>query len=122
MGLFTAIALVLAAAGVYGLLSYRTARRQRDLGVRLALGSTPAALFWRVVREGTVLALAGAGIGIALTIVAVRVVESRLEGVSLEGTLLFVVPCVLVALTFGAGLHPALATARLDPNEVLRRE
>jgi putative ABC transport system permease protein len=122
MSLFTGIALVLAAAGVYGLLSYRMARRRRDLGIRLALGSTPAALFWRVIREGTTLALAGAGIGLALTIAAVRIVGSRLVGVSLEGTLLWAVPCVLVAVTFGAGLHSALATARLDPNTVLRKE
>ncbi len=122
MNLFTAIALVLAAAGVYGLLSYRTARRRRDLGVRLALGSTPSALFWRVVREGTVLALVGAAIGLVLTLVAVRVVGTRIEGITLDGTLLVAVPCALVALTFGAGLHPALATARLDPNAILRKE
>ena len=82
LGGFAAIALVLAAVGIYGVMSYRVRRRTRELGTRLALGASPAHLMWLVLRQAGAIALAGLVLGIGAAAFATRALSSLLYGVT----------------------------------------
>jgi putative ABC transport system permease protein len=118
---FGAVALALAALGLYGLLAQSVARRQGEIGVRAALGATPRALVVLVLREGLALSLLGAAAGVVAALVAGRLLESLLFGVSArDPRLLLGAPAVLLAAALLAGGIPARHAARLDPATVLR--
>jgi len=123
MGLFAALALGLAALGIYGTLSYAVNQRQRELSVRMALGARPRDVVWLVVRQGLALALVGAVVGVAGAFALGRTLSSLLFGVSAGDTLAFAVALGVALMTaVGACLLPARRAAALDPLQGLRSE
>jgi putative ABC transport system permease protein len=123
IGSFAVIALALALIGVYGMLSYTTAQRSRELGIRSALGATRRSVTTLVVRNGLTLAGAGVAVGLIGALVLGRLLSSLLFGVSPVDPVTYV---VVVAAVLGAtGLAtwlPARRAARVAPVEALRLE
>lgn len=120
---FAALALALAAVGIYGVLSYAVAQRRGEIGVRLALGATPGRVRRLVVREGMVLAALGLALGLAASVALARFLESLLYGVEPGDLPAFAV--ALAAILGAAWLAcelPARRAARVDPLEALRSE
>ena len=122
-GTFAAVAMLLAAFGLYGVLSYAVSRRRRELGVRMALGAERADVVLLVVRQGGTLVAAGVVLGLLAAAAATRVVESVLFGVTATDAPTFAgVTAVLVAAGLLACWLPAHRATRIDPMEVLRFE
>ena len=123
VGVFAALALLLAASGLYGLLSYTVAQRRGEIGIRMALGARRGDILGLVVRQGAMLVAAGAAVGLAGAAASSRVLESFLYGVATDDRLTFVaVPLVLVAVALVACWLPARRATRVDPMQVLRFE
>ena len=123
MGLFAALALGLAALGIYGTLSYAVSQRQQELSVRMALGARPRDVVWLVVRQGLTLTLVGAAIGVAGALALGRTLSSLLYGVSSGDVLAFALALgVAVVTAIGACVLPARRAAALDPLQGLRAE
>ena len=123
VGFFAALALVLAASGIYGLLSYTVAQRRGEIGIRMALGARRGDILGLVVRQGAVLVAAGAVVGLGAAAASSRVLESFLYGVTTDDRLTFVAaPLVLVAVALAACWLPARRATRVDPMEALRDE
>ena len=121
--LFAGVALVLAAVGTYSVISYLVRQGTRDLGVRLALGATPAAILGLVVRQGLGLAAAGIGLGIAGALLLGRVLEGLLYGVTPSDPLtLAATSAGLVAVAAAACWLPARRAAAIDPVVSLRAD
>jgi ABC-type lipoprotein release transport system permease subunit len=122
-GLFGVVALLLAAVGIYGLLSHVVTQRTRELGIRMALGAAPGRLMAQVVREGLRVTLAGFGVGIVLALGAVQLVRSQLFGITPYDPLTaLMTPVVLLGIAAAACLIPALRAGRVDPLIALRSE
>jgi predicted permease len=120
---FATLALVLACIGLYGLLSYEVARRTRELGIRMALGAQRTNLMRLVVRQGLVLALVGAVIGVGASMAATRLMASMLYGVRPNDPGTFATVLVLLLLVaFAACVIPARRAMRIDPMVALREE
>ena len=118
LGLF---ALVLAALGVYGVLSFLVRSRTREIGVRVAIGATPSAVVTMVVRQAMIWTVTGMAIGLALAAVAARLLGSVLYGVSPADPLTFGAVIVLLGGVAGlAAVIPAIRASRLDPLVALR--
>jgi predicted permease len=121
VGGFAFIALVLAAAGIYGVVNHGVARRTRELGVRLALGASPSQVAWLVVQSSLLQVIAGAAAGLAASWALARLIASLLFGVGRHDPVSFLLPpVVLVAIGLLAGLLPMLRAARIDPAASLR--
>jgi predicted permease len=121
VGGFAFLALTLAAAGIYGVVSHGVSRRTRELGVRLALGASPTKVAWLVVRSSLGQVIAGAGIGLAASWALARWIGSLLYGVGGHDPLSFLLPPVtLAAVGLLASLAPMLRAARIDPATSLR--
>lgn len=119
--LFGALALIVAAVGLYSVMSYTAASRSREMGVRVALGAQPANVRWLVMRQGLLLGLGGIAVGLLLAIVGGRWVEPLLFGTSpREPLVLGGVSVVLVVVALVASLVPAWRASRVSPSEVLR--
>ncbi len=122
-GSFAALALFLAASGLYGLLSYTVAQRRREIGVRMALGAQHRNIVAMVVRQGAALITAGAVTGLLAGAAASRILESFLFGVTTHDRLTFAgAPLVLTFVALVACWLPARRAARVDPMETLRAE
>jgi putative ABC transport system permease protein len=120
---FAAAALILAAVGVYGLMSYSVATRTREFGIRLALGAQPGQVLANVMREGLVLALAGIGLGLGSAYLAARLIESFLFGVGAGDPVTFVlVAGLLLAVALAASYVPSRRALRVDPIAALRAD
>jgi predicted permease len=118
---FAAVALGLAGLGLYGLLALLVSGRIRETGIRLALGSSPALEAGRVVRECVASTAVGVGCGIGLALIAGRLVESLLVGVSARDALtLAIVSATTLVVAASAASVPAWRAARIDPASVLR--
>jgi predicted permease len=123
LGGFAALALVLALLGTYGVLSYRTAQRTHELGIRLAIGARPDDLIGMVFRSGAVLAAVGLTIGVAVYLSLARVLESMLYGIGPRDPLVVAGGVVsLLAAALLASWLPARRAARLNPVVALRTE
>ena len=115
------IGLVLAFAGIYGLISYTVAQRTRELGIRIALGASRGRILRAVLREGTVLATTGVMIGIAAGIVFTRTLQNYVYGVSTLDPVTFAsVGVLLIAVAAVASVVPAIRAVRLNPTTALR--
>ena len=123
LGLFAALALVLACVGLYGVISYAVAQRTHEIGVRMALGAQPGDVLRLVLRQGMGLTVAGLIVGIAIGSVATRVLSDMLFGVTPRDPLTFIgVPALLLFVAFLACYIPARRATRIDPLIALRNE
>ncbi|HKS37678.1 MAG TPA: ABC transporter permease [Verrucomicrobiae bacterium] len=123
LSLFAGLALMLAAVGLYGVLAYAVAQRQREIGVRLALGAQKRDVLSLVIGQGMKLALAGVGIGLLAALALTRVIRSLLYGVTPADPVTFAgVSLLLVSVALLACWLPARRAARIDPMEALRCE
>jgi predicted permease len=121
--IFAGLALLLAAIGLYGLISQGIAQRKRELGIRLALGATAGQTIADAVKPGLLLALAGMAAGVAGSLAAVRLLRHLLWGVRETDPLTFAVTAgLLLLVAAAASLAPALRILGLDPAETLRSE
>jgi ABC-type antimicrobial peptide transport system permease subunit len=120
---FGLLALLLAALGLYGVMAYATARRIREMGVRLALGATPAQLIALVARDGLRLALIGTVIGVSLAVPVARVLGALVFGIDVNDLAGCAGACgLLIAVALVAAVLPARRALRLDPIAALRAD
>jgi ABC-type antimicrobial peptide transport system permease subunit len=120
---FAGLALLLAAAGLYGVVSYLVTQRTRDFGVRIALGAAPADISRQVVGEAGRWIAAGAALGCVLAWAGTRAIEAQLCGVGSSDPLSWIAALgVLCAALLPAVLRPAARAARVDPMEALRAD
>ena len=123
IGGFAALAVILAALGLYGVVSYQVARQTREIGVRLALGARAGGVVGMVLFTGLRPAVAGVVIGLAAALAAGRIMESLLFGVRPNDPLtLAAVPALLLCVVVIASLVPALRAAHVDPVSALRSD
>jgi ABC-type antimicrobial peptide transport system permease subunit len=115
-----ALALLLGAIGLYGVISYAVSERRSEIGVRVALGASPAAVSRLVLREGISLAVLGAALGLAGAILLTRFLRAVLFEVSARDPLTFAgVAFILLAVTLIAAWLPARRAARIDPLDAM---
>ncbi len=120
---FAAVALTLAAIGLYGVISYGVAQRTREIGVRVALGAEPSAVARLIVGNGLRLAVAGLAIGAAAAVGSTRVLSGMLFGVSATDPATFLaITIVVAAIALLASYIPARRALRIDPVEALRAD
>ena len=118
---FASIALLLAALGIYGVMSYTATQRTREMGIRTALGATSGDLRALVFSDGMRLTMIGVTIGFAGTFAATRVMSSMLYGVGADDPLTIVVVAALLSAVAGLACYlPARRMAKVDPMEMLR--
>ncbi len=123
LSIFAALAFVLTAIGLYGVISYSVAQRTREMGIRIALGAQRGSILRMVVREGALLATMGAGAGMAASLLATRLIRGLLYGIGVTDPATFVaVPLLLTAVALVASYVPARRATRVDPMMVLREE
>jgi ABC-type antimicrobial peptide transport system permease subunit len=122
-GVFSAVALLLAVGGIYGVVSYTVGQRRREIGIRMALGAERRQIQGLVLRQGMRMAGLGMAIGLAAAWWASRWLESLLFGVSARDVVTYVaVTAGLAAVALLANLLPATRAARVDPTTALRYE
>jgi putative ABC transport system permease protein len=120
---FTAVAILLAGLGIYGLLSFAVAMRQQEFGIRMALGARHGAIFKMVLGQGAALALAGLLPGLAAAYIAARFLQSLLAGVRPADGLTFMAAAAMCLVTALLGtLVPALRAVQADPAAIMRAE
>ncbi|MEP6764880.1 MAG: ABC transporter permease [Gemmatimonadaceae bacterium] len=123
VAIFATAALLLAVLGVYGVMAYSVAQRQREIGVRLALGAAPSTILAMVVRQGGKLALIGVVVGVGSALLLGQFVKSLLFGVTaFDAPTLIVVPLVLGAMTIVASWLPARRAMKVDPLTAIRAD
>jgi putative ABC transport system permease protein len=123
LSLFAAVALLLAAIGIYGVLSYTVAQRTSEIGIRMALGAPRSSVLRLVVGNGLALTLVGVAIGAAAALVAARSLDRLVFGVSTSDPGVFAfVALALTAVATTAAAVPALRASRVDPIDALRAE
>jgi len=123
IGIFAALAVLLAAVGIYGVMSYSVTQRTNEIGIRVTLGAQPNDVFRIVVGDGLRFALIGIGIGIAAGLLLTRLLQSFLYGISASDPLTFIgVTIVLLAVALAASFFPARRATRVDPIIALRYE
>ena len=122
VGLFGAIALLLAVLGLYGVMAHVATQRTPEIGIRLALGAQPASIVTLLLGQGFRLLGTGLAIGLAAALLGTRYIEAQLFGVTATDPLTFVSGCVvLAAASLTASVIPALRAMRVDPVVALRQ-
>jgi predicted permease len=123
LSVFAGLALLLAAVGLYGVVSFVAARRTREIGVRIALGARTSQVRWLVVRDGLMTSGAGVVAGLIVAVLATGAVASQLYGISRLDPLTFALaPLILIGVTTLASYVPARRAARLNPVTALRND
>ena len=121
--IFGALALVLAAIGIYGVMSYSVAQRVREIGIRVALGAQAGQVRWLMSKQGLRLALAGLALGLVGSLAVTQALQGLLFGVrAAEPATMVSVSVILLAVTLLATYVPAARATRVDPGTVLREE
>ena len=122
-GFFGALALLLAAIGLYGVIAYSAARRAREIGIRIAMGAKRGAVLWMVLRGSLALVTAGLAVGVPISLLAARKLTPVLFAIPPDDSITFVTTAiVLLAVGMAAAFLPARRAASLDPMRVLRQE
>jgi ABC-type antimicrobial peptide transport system permease subunit len=123
LGAFAVFALLLAAIGLYGVMSHLVTQSTHDIGVLVALGAQPRNIIRLVVQQGMQLAAVGIAVGVVGAAALTRVMTSLLFGVSTTDAFTFgTVPALLAAVAFAATVIPAWRATRVDPMVALREE
>lgn len=123
MLVFGGIAIVLAAVGIYGVVSYAGSLRRDEMATRLALGATPRSVFLLVMKQGAILGLAGATIGIGLAYLSGQLISNRVYSIRASDPVILSLATVLItAITVLATTIPATRAARLSPADSLQSE
>ncbi|HEY6970456.1 MAG TPA: ABC transporter permease [Candidatus Angelobacter sp.] len=120
---FGGLALLMAAVGIYGVLSYSVSQRTREIGIRMALGASRANVLRFIMRQGIILSLAGVMLGVLGSLVSMRLIRGLLYGVSTtDAATYLLVPVVLLTVSLAATFIPARRVTRIDPLRALRHE
>jgi putative ABC transport system permease protein len=120
-GIFAALAMILAAVGIYGIMSYSVSQRRQEIGIRIALGATSQDVIRLIVRHGMLLAGIGVAIGLGAALAATRVMSTMLFAVSAMDPLIFVlIPMLLAVVALLACFVPARRATKVDPITALR--
>ncbi len=123
IGLFAALGLLLAAVGIYGVISYSVAARVSEIGIRIALGARSGNVVWMVLRQGLHLAVLGVAIGLAGAFALRKLIEGMLFGVTATDVLTYaIITAVLIVIAMVACYLPARRASRVDPIIALRAE
>lgn len=123
LGIFAAVALVLASVGIYGVISYVVGQRRQEIGVRIALGAQRSEVLRLVLQQGVTMAALGAGIGLAAAIPLTRLMGSLLFAISAADPLTYAcVIALLLGVSIAACWTPAYRAARMNPVDALRSE
>ena len=123
LGVFGAVAVLLAMIGVYGITTYSVAKRTREMGIRIALGGTPREVLSLVLKQSVMLATIGTALGLGCAAMVTRYLEGMLFGLTPLDPMTFVaVPAVFVLIALLAAYVPALRATRVDPLITLRHE
>jgi putative ABC transport system permease protein len=123
LSLFAAIALLLAAVGIYGVMSYSVERRTHEIGIRAALGANRRDTLRLVLLQALRMTIAGVGAGIAASFGLTRLLSTQLFGVKPSDPLTFAAaPLILLAVAIAAACVPALRATRIDPLTALRHD
>jgi predicted permease len=123
LGLFGALALILASIGIYGVLAYSVAQRTSEIGLRMALGAQPRQVLGLVLKQGMLLAMMGAAVGILVALPVARMAGNLLYGVSATDPLTYAgITLLLLCVALLACYLPARRATRIDPLKALRVE
>jgi putative ABC transport system permease protein len=120
---FAAVALLLAAVGIYGLMAFGVAQRTQEIGLRLALGAGKHRVIWLILREASLLAAVGLGIGLAGSVFVGRTMRTTLYGVAaMDFAVIVSVAVILFITAMIASYFPARRAASIDPMQALRTD
>jgi putative ABC transport system permease protein len=123
LGIFAAVALVIATVGIYGFISYTVSQRTHEIGVRIALGAQAGNVLRMVVWRGMSLALIGVALGVSVALAVTRIMKSLLFEVSATDPTTFAqIVLLLVVIAMVATYIPARRATKIDPLQALRHE
>ena len=123
LGMFSGLALGLAAIGVYAVMAYSVSQRTREIGIRIALGARSRQVLYLILSQGAKLALAGVAAGVLGALLLKRIMASLLYGLGATDPLIFsIVPLLIVLVILLACYLPAYRATRVDPMVALRYE